>query len=447
MNSGLLGVSCRGGSTGFVSNASYKSPWSRWYVCSLLSKILEYCWGDLTNMVLDFLNKGVGSLEGINRTYIVLIPKVNNPRKISEFRPISLCNVVYKIISKMLANRLKSILPDIIDESQSAFVPGRLISVNILVAFEIIHCLKNRRKGKMGHLALKLDMSKAYDRVEWGFLEAIMLKMGFHPQWVSLVMHCVSTVSFSVLVNGDPRGCINPTRGLRQGDPLSPYLFILCAEAFSALPRKAEGENKIHGIAVARNAPKISHLFFADDSLLFAKAIEDQVLEISRIIELYGDASGQQINFDKSSLSFSPNVPEDKREVIKQILGVSLCSIHNKYLGLPSTIGRSKMQPFNFIKDRVWRKLQGWKEKLLSKAGREVLIKVVAQAMPTYMMSYFKIPVTICEEINRMVSRFWWGQKGSERKLHWLRWDMLCKAKREGGGFARYGSFQLGIIG
>uniref|UniRef100_A0A5B7BN08 Reverse transcriptase domain-containing protein n=1 Tax=Davidia involucrata TaxID=16924 RepID=A0A5B7BN08_DAVIN len=392
-------------------------------------KFWDVVGGDITRMILDFLNKGVGSLESINYTYIALIPKVNSPRKISEFRPISLCNVVYKIISKILANRLKTILPNIIAESQSAFVPGRLITDNILVAFELIHCLKNKRKGKMGQSALKLDMSKAYDRVEWSFLEAVMLRMGFHQKWVDLIMHCVSTVSFSVLINGDPRGCIKPTRGLRQGDPLSPYLFILCAEAFSALLRKSENENKIHGISVARNAPRVSHLFFADDSLLFANATENQASEISRIISMYGAASGQQVNFEKSAISFSANVTADRREQIKQILGVSICSIHNKYLGLPSTIGRSKVQPFNLIRDRVWRKLKGWKEKLLSKAGREVLIKSVAQAIPTYMMSCFKIPVAICEEINRMVSNFWWGQTGSERKLHWLRWDSLCKAK------------------
>uniref|UniRef100_A0A5B7BU37 Reverse transcriptase domain-containing protein n=1 Tax=Davidia involucrata TaxID=16924 RepID=A0A5B7BU37_DAVIN len=148
-----------------------------------------------------------------------------------------------------------------------------------------------------------------------------------------------------------------------QGSPArgSPFALslILCAEAFSSLLRKAEAENKIQGVAVSRNAPRISHLFFADDSLLFAGASEDQALEIARIISLYGSASGQQINLDKSVLSFSSNVLAGKREQLRHILGVSICSIHNKYLGLPSTIGRSKMQPFGVLQERVWRKLQG----------------------------------------------------------------------------------------
>ena len=124
---------------------------------------------DVVNAVLDFLNNGV-MLPDLNHTNIVLIPKVKNPEKMSEFRPISLCNVIYKVISKVLANRLKQVLPDIISPTQSAFVPGRLITDNVIVAYEVLHSMHVRKKGKTGALALKLDVSKAYDRVEWLFL-------------------------------------------------------------------------------------------------------------------------------------------------------------------------------------------------------------------------------------------------------------------------------------
>ena len=188
---------------------------------------------ELEDEVLAVVNSATVP-EGWNATTIVLIPKVEAPEKVSQFRPISLCNVVYKVISKLLANRLKKILPDIISYNQSAFVPGRLITDNILIAYESIHAIKNK-KGKRGLCALKLDMHKAYDRVEWVYLEKIMLKLGFDQRWVKLIMSCVTSVSYNVRFNGMETEVFTPTRGLRQGDPLSPYLFLLVAEGFYSM--------------------------------------------------------------------------------------------------------------------------------------------------------------------------------------------------------------------
>ena len=140
---------------------------------------------------------------------------------------------------------------------------------------------------------MKLDMSKAYDRVEWSFIENMMLKLGFNQLWVQKLMNCVTSVRYNFQINGKIYGEVTPTRGLRQGDPLSPYLFIICAEGFSALLRQAESRRDILGLKIARTAPSISHLFFADDSLLFLQASERSLQSIQNIFSLYSECSGQ----------------------------------------------------------------------------------------------------------------------------------------------------------
>ncbi|CAB4309818.1 unnamed protein product [Prunus armeniaca] len=247
--------------------------------------------GEVTSAVLDFLWTG-RLLPKLNFTHVSLIPKVKDPTNMTQLRLINLCNVIYKISAKVLASRLKLILNDVIGVHQSAFVPGRMISDNLIVAFEVLHHMHNRTSGKLGFQALKLDMSKAYDKVEWGFLETIMNSMGFAPRWVQLVMTYVTTVTYSFLVNGSPVGFISPQRGLCQGDPLSSYLFLLCVEVFSGLIMQVEQQGFLHGIAISRGAPSISHLLFADDSFLFIRAMPEVCQHLSYIFQSYERASG-----------------------------------------------------------------------------------------------------------------------------------------------------------
>jgi hypothetical protein len=382
-------------------------------------------------------------------TNIALIPKGDSQASMKDWRPIALCNVIYKLVAKVLANRLKNILSKCISDNQSAFVPGRSILDNAMVAIEVVHHMKSKLRGKMGDVALKLDISKAYDRIEWDYLRGIMSKMGFCAQWIKWIMMCMETTNYSILVNNNVAGPITPSRGLRQGDPLSPYLYIICAEGLSALLRQAEARGDIHGIKICRNAPIVSHLLFADDCFLFFRAniVEAEVMK--NILSTYEAASGQAINFQKFEIFCSRNVPNVVQMSVAECLGVNAVLGTGKYLGLPSMIGRSKKNTFNYIKDRVWKKINSWSSKSLSKAGREVLIKSVLQSIPTYLMSLFTIPSSLCDEIEKMMNSFWWGHSGAQNKgIHWMSWDKLAMHKNDGGmGFKSLSAFNLSMLG
>ena len=320
---------------------------------------------DVSKVVLDFLNSCHIPKE-FNFTYVTLIPKMKNPKKISEFRPISLCNVIYKLISKVLANCLKPLLPSIVSENQSAFQASKVITDNILMAFETLHYMKNHQTGNTSFMALKLDMSKAYNRVEWSFVECLLKKMGFHSKWVDLMMECITTISYSILINGEPSHTIHPSRGLRQRDPLSPYIFLLCTEGLHGLLTRAAASGDIRGISICRNEPRLTHLFFADNSLLFCRASIQECMHIQALLSTYEEASRQKLNRDKTTLFFSKITDTEIQDSIKDLLGVLEIKQYEKYLGLPSFVGRNKKASLAFIKEQVWKKLQGWKEKLLS---------------------------------------------------------------------------------
>ncbi|KAL9670606.1 hypothetical protein QQ045_008160 [Rhodiola kirilowii] len=295
---------------------------------------------DIVKEVLKCLNSGILD-AGLNETLVVLIPKVKKVERVEELRPISLCNVMMKIITKTLANRLKDILPTIISQNQSAFINGRLITDNILIAHEVSHSIKCKSGQKTGFVSLKLDMSKAYDRIEWEFLRRMMLMLGFAEEWVKKVMLCVETVSYKIRINDNISEPIMPSRGLRQGD----------------------------------------------------------------IVEA-----------------------------------------NSSYLGLPIIFSNKKVELFKAIEEKIQKRIGNWKHKLLSGAGREVLIKSVLQSIPLYAMSCFKIPLALCKKLTGDVLRFWWNHD-KEKGIHWMKADDLCKGRWEGGlGFRKFALFNVALL-
>ncbi|XP_057426253.1 uncharacterized protein LOC130719658 [Lotus japonicus] len=265
-------------------------------------------------------------------------------------------------------------------------------------------------------------MLKAYDKVEWPFPTSVLQQMGFPLDWVNLIMDYVSTVNFFNYAEWYPQESFVPQRGFRQGDPLSRYLFILCGEVFSALINKAILASSLHGIKGTKNAPMISHLLFSKNSVIFSQTTVQEAMSIKTILATYEQASDQVINLNKSMLSCNRNVPDSCFHELKQLLNVKAVECYDKYLGLPTIIGKSKIQIFNFVKDRVWKKLKGWKEKFLSRDGRETLVKAVAQAISSYVMSCFLLSNGICSHIEGMIRRFYWGGDVTKRGMHWLSW-------------------------
>lgn len=305
---------------------------------------------------------------------------------------------------------MKSVLPSLISPTQSAFVLGRLIQDNSITALEIMHSMKIKA-GTKGLMALKMDMSQAYDRLEWNFIFQCLHGFGFCEGWINLISQCITSVSYSFLHNGSPFGCIVPSRSLRQGDPLFLFLFILASKALTRLFIREERLGSIHGVRAARGAPLVSHLMFADHLVVFCRANIREARVVDTILQTYCGWSGQLVNKHKSAIYFSPNTLPEVIAAISDVLHLKRMKSDCKYLGLPMFWGKSKKTHFSEMQDRIQAKVAGWKCKSLSQAGRTVLIKSVATALPLpqYYMQSLHFPLGWYAKVDKILKDFWWG--------------------------------------
>uniref|UniRef100_A0A803NX12 Reverse transcriptase domain-containing protein n=1 Tax=Cannabis sativa TaxID=3483 RepID=A0A803NX12_CANSA len=279
-----------------------KAPRPDEFSVCFFRKYWDVVGASLCAIVKDFFSSGVLD-PNLNNTFICLIPKVEFPHCVDHFRLISLCNFSYKVIAKILSNRLRPLMNDLVSPFQSAFIPGRWIAESSILTQEIIHKIR-QKKGYGGLMALKLDMHKAYDKMEWSFLDKVLCANGFNDRSRKLLMACVTSVSYAVLLNGCPLKKLTPQRGLRQGDPLSSFLFLLCQEVLSKLITKADVQGLVHGIKIAQSAIPVSHLMFADDTILFSRAKMNEAKKLMECLSTYEKWSGQSCSKSKSSAFF-----------------------------------------------------------------------------------------------------------------------------------------------
>ncbi|GAA0147455.1 hypothetical protein LIER_07147 [Lithospermum erythrorhizon] len=308
------------------------------------AKFFQHYWptvgGALCDMVLNFLNNGQ-FLRKFTFTLITLVPKLKRPVNMTQFRLIAVYNTAAKVIAKVLAIRLKKYLPSVISDTQCAFLQHRLITDNILLAYEAHNVIKQRKSGPRCYMSIKLFMLKAYDRIEWAFLRAMLIQLGFSAKWISMIMTYVESITYSLLVNGEQVGYIKPGRGLRQRDPLSLYIFIICTESLISLLNEARRRGVLNGLELGTNLNPLTHLMFADDMLLLGEANIEEATIFRRILNEYELWSGQKVSTHKSTILFSPNMEGDTRAAISSILGMPVVESHSKYppiLALPRMV-------------------------------------------------------------------------------------------------------------
>jgi hypothetical protein len=371
-------------------------------------------------------------IADINQTDICLIPKVAQPEFVSQFRPISLCNTLYKLISKVVVHRLKECIPIIVSPFQTGFIPGRSIHENIVVAQEIVHSM-HKSNGAKGYFAIKVDLAKAYDMLRWDFISHTLQEVGLPMSMINIIMQGVTSVTTNVNWHGARTSYFSPHRGIRQGDPMSPYIFVICMDKLSHLISHAVNQGKWKGIKAGRTGPMISHLMFADDLLLFGEANIEQMNCVMSILNEFCYLSGQKVSIEKTSIMFSKNVKREARDRLQQVSGFRVTPSLGKYLGVPLNGKAPKRVDFQYIISQLQSKLTTWKANNLSFAGRVTLTKSVMEAIPIYPMMTTMIPSSILKEAQRLQRSFIWGDSATSRRYHAVSWDMVTRPKRLGG--------------
>ena len=365
----------------------------------------------------------------VNATYIALVPKVENPGNLNDYRPISCCTVWYKCIAKILVTRLKPALEAVISPAQTAFLSGRSISDAILLSQELLHNYHNDQGT--ARVALKIDLRKAFDSINWNYIIAGMVAIGIPATMISWIEKCITTPHFSVSLNGELHGFFPTTKGLRQGDPLSPYLFVLAMEGLSGIIRQRTAGS---GFRYHRNckATKLTHICFADDLMLFCHGDITSIATLKEAVGTFTACSGLHINSDKSSLYMS-GVSDAESLSIQAHLNMTRRTLPVKYLGVPLITTRLTFADCLPLLNKITTRRRVWTSKSLSYGGRLQLIKSVLFSYQVYWSSLFILPASVVSRIESTLSAFLWKGSSLQTTGAKVAWETICYPTAEGG--------------
>ncbi|GJY47483.1 RNA-directed DNA polymerase, eukaryota, reverse transcriptase zinc-binding domain protein [Tanacetum coccineum] len=385
------------------------------------------CEGDVIKAITWFFHHG-SIPNGGNPSFITLIPKIPNANMVKDFRPISLIGSIYKIIAKILANRLVTVLGDLVSDTQSAFVKDRQILDGPFILNELAQWCKKKRKQSM---VFKVDFEKAYDFVRWEFIDTILKKIGFGDKWCKWIGGCLRSSRGSVLVNGSPTVEFQFFKGLKQGDPLSPFLFILVMESLHVSFQRVVDGGLFSGIKLD-NSITISHLFYADDAIFMGQWNRNNLAVMTRVLDIFHQASGLRINMIKSKILGISVEPDTVEKAAKKI-GCTVLKLPFNYLG--SKVGdlMSRSMSWNEVLEKMVTRLSRWKQKTISIGGRLTLLKSVLGSIPIFHMSMFKVPKTVLKAMEAIWARFFNRSDISSRKPCWVSWKKAMASKESGG--------------
>jgi len=369
--------------------------------------------------------------NAITTTFIALIPKKDRSETFSDFRPIALCNILFKIISKIIAERMKTVLSLHISNHQHAF----LKDLNILDAVAMTQeCLFSVISKNIDAAIFKIDLAKAYDCVDWGFIRILLAKIGLRVQCINWIMACVENVKYVVIVNGIPSIFFKAERGLRQGCPLSPLLFILVMDTLSSQIKHAVAEKRCKPVRICKGI-SLSHNFFVDDVLLAAMLCRVSWECLHGILCNFQSATGLVINKLKSMLYL--NDTENPVALwIAGLFGISIAPIRNglTYLGFPLKAKGYGPRDWQWLADRFFKKIAAWEARCLSLAGRFILVQSVLSQLPIYGSHLFYIPGSIIKRLISITGNFLWGGKSHQSKINLVRMDIIARPRNLGAG-------------